>query len=109
MEDFDLLYLGRRYIEACVDDEINEYGWEFEIEDIEIHNKVDGIVSATVSIKNTSDTLYVQVTDMKPLSSTKNPETTDCKFFVEIGEDSYYETRSYDHTAKYFWIALLSP
>ena len=89
-------------IRFCVDKEVEDYSYEYTIEDIEICSEA---TYAWVNFSSPSNlSLYVKVSEV-----VKNDDDEyDCNFEVSLGEDNYEVSKWWDYTAKYFWMAVLS-
>jgi hypothetical protein len=89
-------------IRFCVDKEVEDYGYDYTIEDIEF---CSGYTYAYVKFSSPSRWgVYVKISKV-----VKNEDGEyDCVFEVSLGDDYYEVTKWWDWQAKYFWMALLS-
>jgi hypothetical protein len=98
-EEFDALTM----IEDWVMHEVEDYGEEFSIEDVE---PCEDQVAAYINFKNPKWGIQVKVTNVNR-NNEEDPRDWG-KFHVELGEDNWEECKYYDWQVKYFWMALLS-
>lgn len=101
----DVYYKARKIAEAFVNHEIEDYGWG--ITKVENH----GADSDSCQLELTIDDKYyvvLRISEMPDVTDEDDEEFfSDAKIEVEMGEDYFEETKDYDWTIKYFWIALL--
>lgn len=83
--------------------ELEDYSIAHELESCE--DQGDDSFRMTFNVGKKWVNFEVELRDKdKPLDEI---DETDAIIKVEIGEDSWYETRSYDWQVKYFWMVLL--